>query len=241
MANVSYGLVMAELKRALKRQHTSYAELANQLDLPESTLKKWFNAEDGSFNRINLICQALGLPVFGVIKSAEEQNVQTFSFTSDQQDHFIKDKLSFSIYWLLVYERLSSDEVMKRLGIDAKEMQKSLLKLDRLRLVEVGAQDSLKIPRMRPVRWNFEGAFMTELLRDWVTQITRDNLLSKKDSAMMLQFFQLTPQSEDEFRREIAQLEEKYARRTILELNSSPNNLKQLRYISALAGGSFIN
>lgn len=241
MANVSYELVMAELKKALKRQNTSYAELARQMDLPESTLKKWFNADDGSFNRINMICQAMGLSVFGVIKNAEEQNVQTFTFHEAQQLHFMKDKESFVVYWLLVYERLSVDEVIQKLEINKDEINKILLRLDRLQLVQFGAEDSLKIPKMRPIRWKFEGTFMTELLRDWVTKLFKDNLLNKKGSALMLQFFQLTPQSEDEFRREIAQLEEKYARRTILELNNPSQKLKQIRYISALAEGSFVD
>ncbi|WP_408096897.1 helix-turn-helix domain-containing protein [Peredibacter sp. HCB2-198] len=241
MANVSYELVMAELKKALKRQNTSYAELARQMDLPESTLKKWLNAEDGSFNRINMICQAMGLSVFGVIKNAEEQNVQTFTFNEAQQQHFMKDKESFVVYWLLVYERLSVDAVIQKLALDKDEINKILLRLDRLGLVQFGAENVLRVPKMRPIRWKFEGAFMTELLRDWVTKLFKDNLLNKKGSALMLQFFQLTPQSEDEFRREIAQLEEKYARRTILELNNPSQKLKQIRYISALAEGSFVD
>ena len=241
MANVNYGLVMTELKRALKRQHTSYAELARQLDLPESTLKKWFNAKDGSFNRINLICQALGLPVFAVIKAAEEQNVQTFTFTSVQQEHFIKDRRSFEIYWFLVYERLNTEEVKERLGIESDQLHKVLLRLDRLGLVKFGPGNNLKVPSMRPIRWKFEGTFMTGILKEWVTEILRENLLSKKDTSMMLQFFQLTPRSEEELRSEIAQLEEKYARRTILELNNPSQKLRQIRYISALAAGSFID
>jgi hypothetical protein len=57
---------------------------------------------------------------------------------------------------------------------------------------------------------------------------------------MMLQFFQLTPQYEEELKREIALLEEKYARRTILELKNPDQKLKQIRFISALASGSFV-
>lgn len=238
---MSYPLVMNELKRALKRQNTSYAELAREMDLPESTLKKWFNAKDGSFDRIISICQVLGLPVYAVIKNAEEQNVQTFTFSETQQKFFLKDKTCFAIYWLLVYERMTADEVMKRLGIDQKVMDRAMLGLDKIKLVQYGPNNSLKIPKMRPIRWKFEGEFMVELLRSWVTEIFKDNLANKKDASMMLQFFQLTPQSEDELRREIALLEEKFARRTILELGNLNLKLRKIRYVSALSEGSFVD
>ena len=240
MATVRYSLVMAELKKSLKRQGTSYAELARQLDVPESTLKKWFNAKDGSFNRIDMICEAMGLSIFGVIRNAEEQNVQTFTFSDAQQKYFMKDKEAFAIYWLVVYERLSTTEVMEKLRIEKSVLNKALLRLDKIGLVQLGADDNLRIPKMRPIRWKFEGEFMIELLREWVTEIFQDNLTNKKDSMMMLQFFQLTPQYEEELKRDIALLEEKYARRTILELKNPEQKLKQVRFISAIASGSFV-
>lgn len=241
MAKISYSLVMNELKKALKRQNTSYAELAREMDLPESTLKKWFNADDGSFDRIISICQVLGLPVYAVIKNAEEQNVQTFSFNSEQQKYFQKEKTSFVIFWLLVYERLSLNEVIQKLNIDQKIMDRSLLALDRIKLVEYGPGNSLKLPKLRPIRWKFEGQFMIELLKEWGTEIFKDSLANKNGSSMLLQFFQLSPQSADEFVKEITMLEDKYARRTILELGNSGLKLKKLRYISALSEGSFVD
>lgn len=240
MATVRYSLVMAELKKSLKRQNTSYAELARQLNVPESTLKKWFNAKDGSFNRIDMICEAMGLSIFGVIRNAEEQNVQTFTFSDPQQKYFLKDKEAFAIYWLIVYERLSTTQVMEKLGVEKSVLNKALLRLDKIGLVQLGADDNLRIPKMRPIRWKFEGDFMIELLREWVTDVFADNLANKKDSMMMLQFFQLTPQYEEELRREVALLEEKYARRTILEMKNPEQKLKQVRFISAIASGSFI-
>jgi transcriptional regulator with XRE-family HTH domain len=176
MATVRYSLVMTELKKSLKRQNTSYAELARQLDVPESTLKKWFNAKDGYLNSIDMICEAMGLSIFGVIRNAEEQNVQTFTFSDTQQKYFLKEKQSFAIYWLLVYERMTTSDVMKKLGIDKNVLNKTLLRLDKIGLVQLGADDNLRIPKMRPIRWKFEGEFMTELLREWATPNSEDKL-----------------------------------------------------------------
>ncbi len=234
MATVNYHLIMQQLKSNLKKQHLSYARLAQILDIPESTLKKWFGAEDGPFNRINLICEALGLSVYAVIKSAEEQSIQTFTFTKTQQDFFLKDRTTFNVYWLLVYERLDEKSIQKQLSLSSLDYKKSLLKLDKNQLIQLGLKESVRLPRMRPVKWKFEGRFMEELFLEWANQLIADN------TNPLLQYFQLSPSSEEEFKKDLEALEEKYARRTIIELNDPSKKLKQIRYFSTHASGSFI-
>lgn len=234
MATVNYHLIMQQLKTNLKKQHLSYARLAQILNVPESTLKKWFVAEDGPFNRINLICEALGLSVYAVIKSAEEQSIQTFTFSKTQQEFFLKDRTTFNIYWLLVYERLDEKSIQKQLGLSPLDYKKSLLKLDKNELIQLGLKESIRLPRMRPVKWKFEGRFMEELFIEWTNQLIEDN------SNPLLQYFQLSSASEVEFKKDLEALEEKYARRTIIELNDPSKKLKKIRYFSTHATGSFI-
>ena len=239
MATVNYRLIMQQLKSSLKKQHLSYARLAQILNVPESTLKKWFVAEDGPFNRINLICEALGLSVYAVIKSAEEQSIQTFTFSKTQQDFFLKDRTTFNVYWLLVYERLDEKSIQKQLGLSPLEFKKSLLKLDKNELIQLGLKDSIRLPRMRPVKWKFEGRFMEELFLEWTNKLIEDNSRNE-DTNPLLQYFQLSSASEEEFKKDLEALEEKYARRTIIELNDPSKKLKKIRYFSTHAPGSFI-
>jgi hypothetical protein len=240
MAQSTYKTTMKFLKMKLKRSGVSYSRLSTTLDVPESTLKKWFSADDGSFNRISKICETLGLPVYLVLKEAEEQNIKTFSFSKDQQVAFLKDYTAFKAYWLMVYERKSQDEAMILLNLKATEFRKILFKLDRMGLIQLGSGDLVKVPKMRPVEWKFSGAFMNELSEEWVSGILKDSKAEKNASRLILQFFQLTTNSQQEFLNEIRMLEEKYARRTIMELSGDKQNLKQIRYLSGCAEGSFI-
>ena len=73
-------LAVAEVIKAyLKANKISQAQLALRLELPQSTLKKWLNAKDGSVNRLNHICQDLGLSLSEVMKSVEKREVQVNS------------------------------------------------------------------------------------------------------------------------------------------------------------------
>ena len=233
MAQSSYKTTMNFLKLKLKKLGISYARLALTLDVPESTLKKWFSAEDGSFNRISKICETLGLPVYLVLKEAEEQNLKTFTFSKDQQAAFLKDHISFKAYWLMVYERKLQEETMKLLNLNSTEFKKIIFKLDKMGLIQLGVGDVVKVPKMRPIKWKFTGTFMEKIFEDWV-----EGILKGPDTN--LQFFQLTQNSEKDFHNDLKMLEEKYARRTIMELSGDKKKLKQIRYLSGFAEGSFV-
>lgn len=226
---------MSQLKVSLKKLNISYARLALKLNIPESTLKKWMNAEDGPFGRIMMICEELGLSLQNILRSIETQDLKTFTFSIEQQKFFLKDPAAFKVYWFLVYERKSPSEIQELLNLKSDEFNRYLLKLDRVHLIEVGKNNQTKLPRMKPVKWKFSGHFMDELFKTWTQGILVDP--SKKD---LLQFFQLSESSLKEFHKDLEELEEKYARRTILELMERVEKLHQIRYMRVVAEGSFI-
>lgn len=240
MARVEYTHIMEQLKRILRKQGATYATLAKSLDVPESTIKKWFTSKDGSFERISRISEALGISIAHLMKGLEEESVKTFSFTSSQQQYFFKDPLAFKVFWLLVYQRKTPKEIQLQFELAEKDLQKILLRLDKLNLIIVGAHDVLKLPRMRPIRWQFSGLFMEKIQEEWTKELLQDSLVASDSSRSVLQFYQLSEDALSEFHKDVRALEERYARRTIMELNGPKKELRLVRYLSAVAEGSFI-
>jgi hypothetical protein len=240
MLRISYPELMSHLKSRLKELKISYGTLAKTMDMPESTLKKWFSATDGSFNRITSLCEAMGITLESVVKGMEEQKLKSFTFSKEHQSHFLKDKISFAVYWLMVYERKSKEKIMIQLNLSEEQMRKILFILDRLNLIQLGSQNKVKIPRMRPIYWKFSGRFMEEIFEEWTKQMLDDSQDLKNSDAITLQFFQLSEKSRANFLREVQELEEKYARITILELNQKQTELSQVRYLRVSVDGSFV-
>lgn len=239
MEHNQYSVIMNQLHALMKKQKMSYGRLSNLIKVPESTLKKWFHAKDGSFNRINVICEALQTSLSEVLESIHIQHVRTFVMGKKQQDYFLKDMTAFKVYWLLVYERLSPTDIEKRLRLNTVELRKYFFKLDLLNLIDVNLKEKVLVPKANPIRWNPKGAFMQKIFKNWSGAIVEESLQSKKDSDLILQYFQISEDSEIEFRKDLVALEEKYARRTIQELRSSPQMLKKIRFVAALAQGEF--
>ena len=240
MARIEYSHIMTQLKRILRKQGATYATLAKSLDVPESTIKKWFTSKDGSFERISRISEALGVSIAHVMKALEEESVKTFSFTTAQQQYFLKEPLAFKIFWLLVYLRQTPQQIQLQFELNEKEIQKILLRLDKLNLIIVGARDVVKLPRMRPIRWQFSGPFMEKIQEKWTKDLLREANSEGDSSRSVLQFYQLSEEALEDFHKDVRALEERYARRTIMELNGPKKGLRLVRYLSAVAEGSFI-
>lgn len=233
MEHINYRVVIQLLKTKLRQRKISYQELADGLDIPLSTLKKWFSAKDGSFSRLTKICKIIDIPMNLLLKEIEDQNVRTVTMSKELQNAFMKDLTLFKVFWGLCYERLSNDEVMERFSLPEKDLKRILLKLDRLKLIVLDVGDKVKVPKLRPIHWNFSGPFMKMLEKDWVNGILQDT------AGPELHFFQLLDESEVEFFQDLRKLEEKYAQRTILDLARNRSKVKKFRYLRVLAEGSF--
>lgn len=241
MELISYPLIMNHFKVLMKSQKVSYSRLAVLVKTPESTVKKWFLADDGTLKRINLICRALGTTLEEVLKIINKETVRTIKMGKQQQEHFLNDPRCFEVYWLLVYERCSPVEIESLLKLTQAEVRKYLLKLDRFKLIEYSIKEKALVPKAIPVRWNSDGPFMQKIFRDWSKGIIEESLNQTASSNLILQYFQISADSEIELKKDLLALEEKYARRTIRELSSLKRpNVKNLRFVSALVEGSFL-
>ncbi len=240
MSTISYAIVMKALKNLLRAQKISYADLANRIDVPEDTLKKWFTSTDGAYSRISLICQAAGVSFSELLKDLERQNVVTYEMGGEQQAYFSKDYHAFKVYWLLVYERLSVESIQKLLQLNLGELKKILLKLDRFKLIELGPYDKVVTPEVVPIRWSPKGVFMRKIFTDWSHGVIEKSTSSEKSGDIILQYFQISSESEVELREDLIKLEEKYARRTSREMGMKEIEIKKMRFLCALAEGGYV-
>ena len=240
MDNISYPIIMLHLHRLRKSQKLSYSRLSTILNTPESTLKKWFSAQDGALSRINLLCGAMGTTLEDLLRTINQEQVKMIVMGQKQQNHFLHDWPSFEVYWMLVYERLSPAEIRVALNLSEADLRKHFLKLDRLNLIEFNIKESALVPKVVPVRWSCQGPFLQKLFRKWCQDLLESALLTTPDSNLNLQYFQISAESEKELRQELRNLQEKFARKTFHDMNVKGRDIKKLRFLSLLAAGSFL-
>ena len=171
------------------------------------------------------------------MKSVEKREVQVVQFSNAQQTYFQNNPDNFKIYWLLVNERQPLDAIAKNLEMKMDAVKRVLYQLDSLDLITVLPNDQLRLPKLRPIRWLSKGDFVERVFRDWSMTILNENLQTKQN--LILQFFQLSEEAAEDFQRDLKQLEETYARRTIQEISSGATAKKKIRFLACTSEGSF--
>jgi transcriptional regulator with XRE-family HTH domain len=234
-----YQVVTTNLKRKLKDQKLSYKDLATELGLSESGIKKILSGSDGSFQRIIQICQVIGVSVYELLQDSKKLDV---SFDKNQQDEFLRDLALFKVYWMLVYERKAALDVQQKLKLTKSEFFKKLRKLDSLRLLKLLPNERLQLPSIKAVRWIGEGDFLNKIYREWsqnlLDSVAKPN--ANGDEFFLLRYLPMSQKNYKDFQQALLSLEEEYIRRSIQDMRTKGSETQHVRWMIVADSRSFV-
>jgi len=105
-------LIVAELKRALRERGLTYSAVAGKLGLSVATVKRLFSNGDFSLQRVDLICELLGVGWREILERAHEHDAPTKQLTLSQEQEIVSDPKLLFVTWL-VLNRTSFDEILQ--------------------------------------------------------------------------------------------------------------------------------
>src|SRR5687768_8252496 len=130
------GLLVTELKRYLKVQGITYAALGKQLALSESSVKRLFARQTFSVQRLEQICNLVGLEISDLVALMNERREFLTELTPEQEDALLADpKLLLMMYLLINGWPLA--EITGTFTIDPSEAERLLIRLHRARIIEL--------------------------------------------------------------------------------------------------------
>jgi transcriptional regulator with XRE-family HTH domain len=154
MAQVS--LLVTELKRYLKAQGITYAELGSRLDLSESTVKRLFAQQSFTLQRLEQICHLLGLEVTDLVELMNERREFLTELTPEQETALLADpKLLLMMYLLINGWPLT--EIVAKFTIETDEAERLLIRLHRARIIELLPFNRVKLLTARNFTWRKNG------------------------------------------------------------------------------------
>ena len=90
------------VKRYLKAQGKTYADLANGLNVSEATIKRIFSEENVSLNRMDDICNYLGIQLTDLASMVEQEATLITTLSEEQEKNLVSNpKLLLMLYFLL--------------------------------------------------------------------------------------------------------------------------------------------
>ncbi len=131
------------IKRELKLQGMSYADLASKLELAESSVKKMFAKSNFSLERLDQICDVLGVDLLSMVENVNEEVHRISHLTVGQEKALLGDfKLLLIAYAAINF--WSIDDILYRYEMDVDEVVERLKVLERFGVLQLRPNNRIR-------------------------------------------------------------------------------------------------
>lgn len=140
------------IKQELKHQGKTYEDLTDVLSLSHASVKRLFAEGSFTLERIETICDYLGLDLVGLVTLMDEQSEKIDQLTLEHEKEFADDsKLLCFAHCIL--NGWSFDEIIETYDISEHEGINMLAKLDRMKLINMLPGNRYSLLISRKFRW----------------------------------------------------------------------------------------
>jgi DNA-binding Xre family transcriptional regulator len=165
--------LVATLKRLLRTQSITYAELARRLKISEAAVKRMFSLQALSLSRLEQICDVLDIGIEDIAEEVRSQREPLSQLSVEQEQALLREpKLMLALY--LALNRWSEDEVVVSYQISRAQWTRLLVRLDRMGVLSVLPGNRVRLRTARNFRWRSDGPierfFQRKLLPEYFSQ-----------------------------------------------------------------------
>jgi hypothetical protein len=144
--------IVSELKRALRASGHTYADVAGKLDLSLASVKRLFSQEDLSLERIDRICELIGLGLIEILDRARERATPVTQLSLAQEGEIVSDVRLLFMTWLVLI-RTPFEEMVQSYRFTEREALRYLIRLDRLKVIELQPGNRVRLLVSRHFSW----------------------------------------------------------------------------------------
>jgi transcriptional regulator with XRE-family HTH domain len=141
------------LKRALKDQGMTYADVAAALGVSHASIKRIFAQRSFTLERIEQLCELIGISFLDLARLAEEGRPSAPDTLSDTQEQALVDEPIL----LFTYHLLLGGWTVARIELDYKVDQAllipALVKLERMGLIHLLPGNAVRLMTARNIKW----------------------------------------------------------------------------------------
>jgi DNA-binding Xre family transcriptional regulator len=145
-------LIIDTLKKELRKQKKTYRDVAQVLNLSEASVKRLFAERTFVLDRLDQICELLGMEITDLAVKAEQATLRTSQLTMEQEKELVSDfKLLLMAFFLI--NHWTYPEIIETYDISETEGIQLLAKLDRMRIIQLLPGNQVKLMISNNFRW----------------------------------------------------------------------------------------
>ena len=197
--------LISTLKRLLKKNGKTYADVASCVELSEASVKRLFSEQNISLQRLDSICNLLDIEISDLVRQMEAEHHHAISELSYEQEKEIARDLDLMVITVYVLNRLSLKDILSRSKFTETECIRHLAHLDRLHIIELQAGNRIKLLVAANFKWLDNGPIMKLFCAKIEAEFFRNSFTDKSEKMVVLNGM-LSDSSNALFQRKIAQL-----------------------------------
>lgn len=155
-------LLIATLKKALKSNNMTYKTLAEKLEMSESSIKRIFAEESLSLQRLEQICGLLHMDLADLVMMMHRDKPRVSQFTEQQEQEAAADPRLLAIAFLVV-NGWTYQNVLEHYRITEADLVRYLIKLDKLRVIELEPNNRIRLLISPTFAWRKNGPIQRAL------------------------------------------------------------------------------
>lgn len=145
--------VLTTLKKALRANGITYAQVASHLSLSEASVKRIFSENNLSVDRMLQICAMMNMRLPDIVQMMNEADGVAISSLSREQEQSIVDDFVMLLVTVCVLNHWSMAEIIEHFDIAETEVIRHLAKLDRLKIIDLNPGNSFRLRVATNFKW----------------------------------------------------------------------------------------
>ena len=151
--------LVSVIKKELKTLNMTYADLAQALDMAESSVKRMLAKGDMSLSRVDDICRALKLDFAELARRVADAQPLLQRLTPEQERAVVADK-KLLLVAICVLSQWTLEQMTTAYRLSEAECVKYLVQLDRIGIIELRPLNRCRLKLAKTFRWLPHGPVM---------------------------------------------------------------------------------
>ena len=207
------------LKKCLRAKGLTYRDVARALEISEPSVKRIFSEQTFSLTRLEEVCRFLDLTIYDLARLAREtMSDDVTRLTVEQEQGLADDPLVLTYFYLLLTGR-TPEAIAEEFGLDEQQQNTMLVRLSRLKLVELYPNNSGRLLTGRRIDWRIGGP-IRRLYQQQVQRAFLDSRFRGGDESFRFETGELSAASAKVLLKKIDRIAQEFAEFAELDMTT---------------------
>jgi DNA-binding Xre family transcriptional regulator len=148
--------VVGALKRTLKARKMTYGQVAKALRMSEASVKRMFSRNHFTLERLDRICELASTSLSELAREVDTAGSHVAQLTPEQEKEIVREPKLFLVA-VCVLNQLTLEQIVEVYNLSKSECIQLLLKLERIKFLELLPNNQVKLLVARTFSWRPDG------------------------------------------------------------------------------------